>query len=51
MHGKDFVTPSDVALASTSVLRHRLILSYEAEAQGITTDTIISNVLGEVQVP
>jgi MoxR-like ATPase len=51
LRGKDFVTPVDIAMIAKSVLRHRIILSYEAEAEGITTDYIVEKVLERVQIP
>ncbi|GHU52192.1 ATPase AAA [Spirochaetia bacterium] len=49
--GRDFVLPEDVKAVALSVLRHRLILSYEAEADNIDNDTIISRILSFVPVP
>jgi len=51
MRGKDFVTPVDVAYIAHELMRHRIVLSYEAEAEGITTDAIIQKVLEAVAVP
>jgi MoxR-like ATPase len=51
MNDKDFVSPSDIAKASKSILRHRLILSYEGEAAGVNVDDIISNIISEVAIP
>ncbi len=51
IYGKDHVTPGDIARAAKDVLRHRLILSYEGEAEGVTTDDIINAVLSEVPIP
>ncbi len=51
INGKDFVTPFDVAEIVFDVLRHRIILSYKAEAKGITSDTIIQKVLEAVKAP
>ena len=48
---KDFVSPVDIAFIAKEILRHRIILSYEAEADGITTDQIIDKVLGKVEIP
>jgi len=48
---KDFVTPVDVAYIAKELMRHRIVLSYEAEAQGITTDEIIQKVLETVAIP
>ena len=51
MRGKDFVTPVDVAYIAKEIMRHRIVLSYEAEAEGITTDEIIQKVLETVAIP
>ncbi|MEA3227542.1 MAG: MoxR family ATPase [Campylobacterota bacterium] len=51
MRGKDFVTPVDVALIIKDIMRHRIVLSYEAEADGITTDEIIQQILEAVTIP
>jgi MoxR-like ATPase len=51
LNGKDFVTPHDVAKVSFLVLRHRIILSYEAQAQGITSDDIITKILEKIPTP
>lgn len=51
MRGKDFVTPVDVAYIVKELMRHRIVLSYEAEAEGITTDEIIQKVLEAVAIP
>ena len=51
MHGRDYVTPEDVKAVVYPVLRHRIILNYEAEAEEITTDKVIGHILGSVSVP
>ncbi len=51
LRGNDYVSPVDIALCIKDVLRHRIILSYEAEALGICTDEIIQKVLETVPVP
>ena len=51
MRGKDFVTPIDVAYIAKELMRHRIVLTYEAEAEGITTDEIIQKVLEAVAIP
>ena len=51
MRGKDFVTPVDIAYIIKELMRHRIVLSYEAEAEGITTDYIIQKVLETVAIP
>ncbi len=51
MRGKDFVTPIDVAYIAKELMRHRIVLTYEAEAEGVTTDEIIQKVLEAVEIP
>ncbi|MGD9341366.1 MAG: MoxR family ATPase, partial [Chromatiales bacterium] len=51
LEGRDFVSPEDIQNVAPDVLRHRLILDYEAEALGIDTDTVIDNLLQRVAVP
>ena len=49
--GRDFVLPEDVKSVALNVLRHRLVLSYEAAADNITADEIISRILDFIPVP
>ena len=49
--GQDFVSPIEIAYISKEILRHRIILSYEAQAEGITQDMIIEKVLAAVPIP
>jgi MoxR-like ATPase len=51
LQGRDYVVPEDVKNIGPDVLRHRIILTYEAEAQAVTTDTIIKKVFNAVPVP
>lgn len=51
MAGRDYVIPEDVREVVYPVLRHRIILNYEAEAEGITTDKVIKQILDRVSVP
>ena len=51
LHGRAYATPQDVKEVVHDVLRHRIMLTYEAEAEGVTSDKIIDRVLGEVPVP
>jgi MoxR-like ATPase len=51
LSGRDFVTPEDVQTVAHDVLRHRLLLSFEAEAAGRGTDEIIDTILERVGVP
>jgi len=49
--GRDFVTPEDIQTMAHDVLRHRLILSFEAEAEGITRDRFINELISRIAVP
>lgn len=49
--GRDFVLPEDIKAVALNVLRHRLVLSYEAAADNITADEIISRILDFVPLP
>ncbi len=51
LRGKDYVTPDHIHAIIHDVLRHRIILTYEAEAQGITPDMFIDMLLQEVPLP
>jgi len=51
LHGRDYVEPEDIHAMVHDVLRHRLILSFEAEAEGITTDDFITELLSQIGVP
>ncbi|KMV29028.1 MoxR family ATPase [Photobacterium swingsii] len=48
LSGRDFVTPEDVQLMAYPVLRHRLLLSYEAQAESVKPDTIIATLIEQV---
>ncbi|NOX09400.1 MAG: MoxR family ATPase [Gammaproteobacteria bacterium] len=49
--GRDFVTPEDIQALAYDVLRHRILLSYEAEADGIDTDQCIAHLIQHIPVP
>lgn len=51
MHGRAYATPQDVKEVVHDVLRHRILLTYEAEAENITSDKVIDGILNEVPVP
>jgi MoxR-like ATPase len=51
LNDRNFVTPEDVQSVAHDVLRHRLILSFDADAQGITTDQVIDDLIALVPVP
>ena len=51
LKGKDYVGPEDIQEVTYDVLRHRLVLSFEAEAEGVTPNKIIEGILNGVGVP
>ncbi len=51
LSGRDYVTPEDVHAIAADVLRHRVLLSYEAEAEGISADKVIATLLERVPLP
>ena len=51
IQGRSYVVPSDVKKVAHDILRHRILLTYEAEAEQITSDEIIEEILASVPVP
>ena len=51
LHGRRYALPSDIIALAPDVLRHRLVLSYAALADGVTADTIIERVVSLVPAP
>jgi MoxR-like ATPase len=51
LHGRAYATPQDVKDIAHNVLRHRIIITYEAEAEEVSSDDIITHILGEIPVP
>jgi MoxR-like ATPase len=51
LSGRSYISPHDVKTIAYDVLRHRILVSYEAEAQGKTTDSVIGQILENVPVP
>jgi MoxR-like ATPase len=51
LDGRDFVTPEDIQAIAPDVLRHRILLSFEAEAAGRTPDSVIEQLIGRIGVP
>ncbi|QIR75683.1 MoxR family ATPase [Sulfurospirillum diekertiae] len=51
IRGKDYVSPYDVAEVVSGVLRHRIILNYQAEAEDISVDFIIKKIMQTIKVP
>ena len=50
LEGRDYVSPDDIQAIAPDVLRHRVLRSYTAEAEGISDDHLISELLGRVPV-
>ena len=48
---RDFVAPEDIQAVVPNVLRHRLLLSYQAQAEGVSRDEVINHILSQVAVP
>lgn len=51
LYERDFVSPEDIQAVVPNVLRHRLLLSYQAQAEGVSRDQVIDHVLNQVAVP
>ncbi|MBO5781438.1 MAG: ATPase, partial [Opitutales bacterium] len=51
LQGRGYVTPQDIKDIAPDVLRHRIIPSYEAEAEGVTTEAMVKEILDKVAVP
>ncbi|MGJ3240462.1 MAG: AAA family ATPase [Anaerolineae bacterium] len=51
LHGRGYVTPDDVKLIAPDIMRHRLVISFEAQAEGISTEQIVQQILKRVEVP
>ena len=51
LRGRTFVTPDDVKALAHDVLRHRVVTTFEAEAEEVTSDDIVTRVLGKVESP
>ncbi|MBI5141935.1 MAG: MoxR family ATPase [Nitrospirae bacterium] len=51
LQGRGYVIPQDIKTIAPEVLRHRIILTYEAEAEDVTTDAIITRIFDSVPVP
>ena len=51
LRGRGYVVPEDVKEIAKDVLRHRVLLSYEAEAENVAAETIVDRILERVEVP
>jgi MoxR-like ATPase len=49
--GRDYVTPHDIKSLARDVLRHRILISYEADAEGLSADVILGRFLDSIPVP
>ena len=50
MQGRDFVIPQDVKNVAPDILRHRVALTYRAEAAGVDSDTLVNRILASVDI-
>ncbi len=51
LQGRDFITPDDVRMVASSVLQHRLVLTAEAEMEGVTPEKAVKRLIEKVEVP
>jgi len=51
LRGRTFVTPDDVKSIAPDVLRHRVLTTYEAEAEEVTSDDVVAKILGKIESP
>ena len=51
MHGRNYVIPEDVKSLALRVLRHRIIVGFEGAAEGVTSETIIHELLRVIPAP
>src|SRR6185503_12414970 len=51
LRGRSYVVPEDVRALAPDVLRHRIVLTFEAEAEDLTTDDVVAKVIGAVGMP
>jgi MoxR-like ATPase len=51
LNGRHFVVPQDVKSVALDVLRHRVVVTYEAEAEGVSSESVIATLLNALPVP
>ena len=51
LKGRGYVTPEDIKQVAPDILRHRIVISYEAEAEEVTSADIVQRILDHVEVP
>jgi MoxR-like ATPase len=51
LRGRTFVTPDDVKAIAPDVLRHRVLTTYEAEAEEVTSDAVVARILSTIESP
>ena len=49
--GRGYVTPEDIKQVAPDILRHRIVISYEAEAEEVTSADIVQRILDHIEVP
>ena len=51
MEGRNYVSPEDVKNIAMDILRHRMVMNYEAEAEGFSSEDFLIHLFGKVEVP
>ncbi len=51
MRGRAFVIPEDIKAVGMEIMRHRILITYEAEAENLTSDDIVTSLLDNIEVP
>ena len=51
LRGNNFVSPADIGMVIHDILRHRIVLSYEARAKGVTADEVITQIVEAIEIP
>ena len=51
MYGRDFVTPDDIKKVTPSILEHRIIVTPEREMEGVTSNSVINEIIENLEVP
>ena len=51
LNGRSYVIPQDVKRVAHDILRHRILLNYEAEAEGMNADKIITEIINDIPIP
>ena len=51
LEGRNYITPDDIKALAYDILRHRILLNYEAEAEDVTVEDIIAEIMENVELP